>query len=224
VESEAEPEPEAPVEVEAEEVVEEVPVEAVVADAAPVEDGGATAPVVVEPVLPNVDRSSEAGASSVRGLLKGLLLRPGEFAGAVAQFAAPGFAVDQTAEAVRAVLQSDGFNQRIDQMREGIEQATTFNQAVVGSSVAVTTGLSVGYVAWLVRGGVLLSTALSSLPAWQFIDPLPVLARTRDEEEDAHDDSLQNIIKEESKRADSRNSDDETDTEQAEDERPAPVG
>jgi len=58
-------------------------------------------------------------------------------------------------------------------------------------------------VAWLVRGGVLLSTALSSLPAWQFIDPLPVLARTRDGE-DGDDDSLQSIIKEQSERVASK--------------------
>ena len=36
-----------------------------------------------------------------------------------------------------------------------------------GSTVAVSTGLSVGYVLWLVRGGVLLSSVLSSMPAWQ---------------------------------------------------------
>jgi glycerate-2-kinase len=88
-------------------------------------------------------------------------------------------------------------------MRDGVSDATIFHQSVVGSSVAVTTGLSVGYVAWLVRGGVLLSTALSSLPAWQFIDPLPVLARTRDGK-DGDDDSLQSIIQEESERAANR--------------------
>jgi hypothetical protein len=61
--------------------------------------------------------------------------------------------------------------------------------------------LSVGYVAWLVRGGVLLSTALSSLPAWQFIDPLPVLARTNDDDDgDGADDSLESIIKKQAER------------------------
>jgi len=97
-------------------------------------------------------------------------------------------------------LASTEFNSSLDRMRDGVSDATIFHQSVVGSGVAVTTGLSVGYVAWLVRGGVLLSTALSSLPAWQFIDPLPVLARTRDDE-DGNDDSLQSIIKEQSERA-----------------------
>jgi hypothetical protein len=110
--------------------------------------------------------------------------------------------VNALAAEVRAVLVSSDFNSSMDRMRENVSDATIFHQTVVGSSVAVTTGLSVGYVAWLVRGGVLLSTALSSLPAWQFIDPLPVLARTRDDEDGGgRDDSLQSIIKEESARA-----------------------
>jgi hypothetical protein len=111
-----------------------------------------------------------------------------------------GFEIDALAREVRDVLASTEFNSSLDRMRDGVSDATIFHQSVVGSSVAVTTGLSVGYVAWLVRGGVLLSTALSSLPAWQFIDPLPVLARTRDDE-DGNDDSLQSIIKEQSERA-----------------------
>jgi len=111
-----------------------------------------------------------------------------------------GFEIDALAKEVRDVLASTEFNSSLDRMPEDVSDATIFHQSVVGSSVAVTTGLSVGYVAWLVRGGVLLSTALSSLPAWQFIDPLPVLARTRDDEND-DDDSLQSIIKEESERA-----------------------
>ncbi len=48
--------------------------------------------------------------------------------------------------------------------------------ALVASSIAVSSGLSIGYVIWLVRGGVLVSSMLSALPAWQLIDPLPVMA------------------------------------------------
>ena len=39
------------------------------------------------------------------------------------------------------------------------------------------------YVLWLVRGGVLMGSYLSALPAWRILDPLPVLARRGDEEE-----------------------------------------
>ena len=55
--------------------------------------------------------------------------------------------------------------------------AAVTDRIKVGSAAAVTTGVSVGYVVWLIRGGVLMSSVLSSLPAWRFVDPLPVLAR-----------------------------------------------
>ncbi|MGB5763633.1 MAG: cadherin-like domain-containing protein, partial [Sedimenticolaceae bacterium] len=147
---------------------------------------------------PNSNR--EVG-SSMQGLLKSLFVRPAALTAMALQQSLPAsFEMDALAREVRTVLASTEFNSSLDRMREGVSDATIFHQGVVGSSVAVTTGLSVGYVAWLVRGGVLLSTALSSLPAWQFIDPLPVLARTRHDEDDS-DDSLQSIIEEESERA-----------------------
>lgn len=45
----------------------------------------------------------------------------------------------------------------------------------VSSSIGVSTGLSIGYVVWLLRSGVLLTALLSSVPAWQFVNPLLVL-------------------------------------------------
>jgi hypothetical protein len=46
---------------------------------------------------------------------------------------------------------------------------------IVGSSVAVSTSFSVGYVVWMLRGGSLLTTFMSSLPAWQSFDALAVI-------------------------------------------------
>jgi hypothetical protein len=48
--------------------------------------------------------------------------------------------------------------------------------------------MSVGYVIWLLRGGLLLSSLLSSLPAWHSMDPMPVLARAGNSEEDGEED------------------------------------
>jgi len=48
-------------------------------------------------------------------------------------------------------------------------------QVIVGSSAVVSTSVSIGYVTWLLRGGSLLTTILSSLPAWQAFDPLAEL-------------------------------------------------
>jgi hypothetical protein len=46
---------------------------------------------------------------------------------------------------------------------------------VAGSATVASFGASAAYVLWLLRGGSLLSSLLSMLPAWQSIDPLPVL-------------------------------------------------
>jgi type IV secretory pathway VirB2 component (pilin) len=89
-----------------------------------------------------------------------------------------------------------GFVQELDRLREEMHDDAQFAQSVVGSTFAMTTGLSIGYVLWLVRGGVLLSSVLTSLPAWRFIDPLPVLAYTATRSKEEQDDeSLESLIK-----------------------------
>ena len=45
-------------------------------------------------------------------------------------------------------------------------------EMTVGAVTAVGT---IGYILWALRGGTLLALALSQLPAWQMIDPLPIL-------------------------------------------------
>ena len=60
---------------------------------------------------------------------------------------------------------------------------------------------AVGYVVWLIRGGILASAAISSLPAWSFLDPIPVLARANDDEEE-EGDSLDSIIQRNRRAAD----------------------
>ena len=46
---------------------------------------------------------------------------------------------------------------------------------MVGSAVGLTTGLTVGYVLWTVRAGYLLTGLIAQVPAWRFVDPLPIL-------------------------------------------------
>ncbi len=76
-------------------------------------------------------------------------------------------------------LQSSDLLRKLDEIQRQVEEQATSHQSAVAASVAITTGLSVGYVIWLVRGGLLLSSVLSAMPAWQMIDPLPVLTRSR---------------------------------------------
>ena len=68
-----------------------------------------------------------------------------------------------------------------DLLQQDVERDQLYQKILLGSATTGATSLSVGYVIWLVRGGVLMSSVLSSLPAWQMVDPLPVLG---DEEDD----------------------------------------
>ena len=95
-----------------------------------------------------------------------------------------------------SVVEVNGLVQGLNKLREEVHEETYLEKLVVGSTLTATTGFSIGYVLWLVRGEVLLTSLLASLPAWRLIDPLPVLSflnkRSEDEEED--DDSLQAAV------------------------------
>ena len=174
-------------------------------DEPPVASSGSGGGGSTETVAADFDGVKTTAFDRAGGLLKSWFVKPAAMAALSAPtFAVPSFELDNLATEIRTVLASNDFNDSLDRMREEVLSDTFVQRSVIGSSVAVTTGLSVGYVAWLVRGGVLLSTALSSLPAWQFVDPLPVLARTRDGEDGDDDDSLQSIIEEQSSRADEK--------------------
>jgi hypothetical protein len=91
--------------------------------------------------------------------------------------------------------QDPSFLRELDRLRDSIRSEAELEQRVVGSAVAIGTGLSVGYVIWLLRGGLLLTSLLSSVPAWRFVDPLPVLGRLRGDDDDDEDyESLESIV------------------------------
>ena len=74
------------------------------------------------------------------------------------------------------LLQSDDLLRKLDELQRQMAEPLAEHRKVMASSIALTGSLSIGYVVWLVRGGVLVSSMMSALPAWQMIDPLPVLA------------------------------------------------
>jgi hypothetical protein len=47
----------------------------------------------------------------------------------------------------------------------------------------------VGYVLWLARGGFLLASLMSALPAWAMVDPMPVLAQMKRRDGNVDDDA-----------------------------------
>jgi hypothetical protein len=93
------------------------------------------------------------------------------------------------------VVSSDSFMSKLDDVHEEIVLENRKFDMVVGSSMSMSAGFSVGYVIWLVRSGVLMSGLLSSMPAWSFIDPLPVLA-SMGKKDNEDDESLESMVEE----------------------------
>ena len=88
---------------------------------------------------------------------------------------------------------------KLDDLKRDFEQDVQANlqslNLVVRTTAAVGSSLTVGYVLWLLRGGTLIASMVSTLPAWTLIDPLPILdtyALGRDDDDDA--ESLNTLI------------------------------
>jgi hypothetical protein len=82
----------------------------------------------------------------------------------------------------------------LDAVKEEMTSETRLGKVYLGSAIVSSIGLSVGYVVWLLRGGMLLASLLSSVPAWQFLDPLPILARKKDDDNSDDNESLESIV------------------------------
>ncbi len=94
-----------------------------------------------------------------------------------------------------SLLQSSGFSRELNELRENISNDLQYDKIIGSTAVAGTTGLSIGYVAYLLRGGVLAGSVLSSLPAWKFIDPTPILgSAAHTEQVDDDDESLESMV------------------------------
>ena len=64
-----------------------------------------------------------------------------------------------------------------------------------GTASFASIGLSLAYFVWIFRAGSLISSVLSSMPAWNFVDPLPILesmgsGRRRDND----DEGLEGLV------------------------------
>ena len=76
-------------------------------------------------------------------------------------------------------------------LEEDVNRHSAIQSKVSGSVQVVASGLSVGYVIWVLRGGMLLTGLLAQMPAWRMVDPLMVI----DASEGGDDgESLQSIL------------------------------
>ncbi len=74
-----------------------------------------------------------------------------------------------------------------------MSQITT-QELVVGTALTVSTTFTVGYVIWMLRGGMLLTSLLAQMPAWRLIDPLVVLNQAGNFEDDGEQETLETIV------------------------------
>ena len=81
-----------------------------------------------------------------------------------------------------------------DQLESQQNSSAFVEDIVVGTTTAVTGGLTVGYVIWLIRGGSLLATMVSVMPTWMSFDPLPVMDRFEEERSEEDQESLASIV------------------------------
>ncbi len=96
------------------------------------------------------------------------------------------------AEGSNPLRLAKSIQQELNRVNEQMNNSTVPENLVIGSSVSVSAGLSLGYVFWLIRGGVLLTSTMAAMPAWRWIDPVPVLEAAKGDDED-DDETLETI-------------------------------
>ena len=91
----------------------------------------------------------------------------------------------------------------LDEFQESLESDLQLNTVAIGSVGTIVSGFTVGYVLWVVRSGLLLSSVLASLPAWTMFDPMVILpvSGARD---DGQEESLEQIVENQTALAASR--------------------
>ncbi len=72
------------------------------------------------------------------------------------------------------------FSKNVQELSDPDTSGWEFNvSSIKGTGIA----LSAGLVAWLLRGGTLLTTFLASMPAWKNFDPIPILDMNKKDQE-----------------------------------------
>jgi hypothetical protein len=139
----------------------------------------------VQVVRPAVDfspvRAIQVAAQELRGI-ELLAIEQGD--PAQARFGGAARSESAAVEELQRTLRSGAFSEQLDRLRNEVQEELQLDKSVTISVAGVSLGLSLVYVLWLIRGGVLMGSYLSALPAWRVLDPLPVLSRVDDEAEE----------------------------------------
>jgi len=85
----------------------------------------------------------------------------------------------------------EGLDKVNEEIMENISSATG-NITAAASLTGLATAF---YVLWMARGGMLVASVVSSMPAWQSFDPLPILQYSADQvDSDADDDTIESLL------------------------------
>ncbi len=103
----------------------------------------------------------------------------------------------RTSDAIAAAETFSNLAQQMNENQEAIRSDSATQTRLIGTTVTLSSGLSVGYILWLVRGGTLVASMLTSLPAWRFIDPLPVLGSLGEGSDGDDTETLESMVQEE---------------------------
>lgn len=102
--------------------------------------------------------------------------------------------VHQLAAASTEYMYAEWQGQFWNEMNEVREQYQRhdLSTTTVATAASVTGVLTVGYVLWLVRGGLVMASLVSSVPMWQSFDPLPILQYAEDDS--ASGETLESLV------------------------------
>lgn len=79
-------------------------------------------------------------------------------------------------------------------IRDQIEEDSNAMAVAVGTATAVSGVATIGYLVWTLRGGYLVASLVSAVPAWRVFDPLPILEMHCQQRNDQNDASLQEML------------------------------
>lgn len=108
-----------------------------------------------------------------------------------------GFSLDTVTDLnweAQSILRQANLDQTIDTIERQVQETSRPASLTIGASVTATTTMTVGYVIWGIRGGILLSSVMANLPMWRLMDPMAILSASDSLTED--EESLQEIVTE----------------------------
>ena len=83
----------------------------------------------------------------------------------------------------------------LDRVNEDILENISSATGSIVTAAGITGLATAVYVLWMARGGMLVASVVTSMPAWQSFDPLPILQYSADNiDSDADDDSIESLL------------------------------